>query len=449
MISLTTALFCSSAVAGTDAGIPPSSMEMAVETTSPQAPAAPRPAEGSLFRSLIGNYGWMQADGSMQFTFSENNHSIFLTPQGSGNLPVVPAYEGMALNNIALSIHKDLKSDSMPALGPLPGPVPTEAGVGYKLQLVEGRVSTARLGGSALNWNTETDHGLVVPNAYASVYLPVLNGMNLIAGVFGAGVGYEIRAIVRNSPSRFATNTYSMMSSPDQVFGTLLTGNLHRGSRGLFGYEFGVNNGLQTLRSPNGGRNFQGALRYKNTSMKSSVDYSFFMGNSQIDPRKSVTDFPGTGWHGVISPRSQFFQYHSLAATHSFDSRWSAWSELAMGRQAGDGKSDTIQVTTGKGGFTGAEWGGLTFGATYKKRADLWYSLRYEHFRDGNGYELPSGVPSGYNDLTAGLHYDLSKSVQLRPELRYDWQNSYRAFAYHGNRNSSQLTGTVDMVVYF
>jgi hypothetical protein len=277
----------------------------------------------------------------------------------------------------------------------------------------------------------------------------VFNGMNIIAGLFGSGVGYEIHPNARNSPNRFASHTYSMMSEPDQVFGAAVTGNLYRGNKGLFGYEFGVNNGIETLHSPNGRRNYQGALRYKTNDMKNSIDYSFFLGDAQINPTKNSADFPGTGWHGVISPRPQFYQYHSLAGVHTFNEQWSAWSELAIGRQAGDGKSDTIQLTTGKGGFSGAEWGGLTVGTTYKKRSNLWYSARYEHFRDGSGYQLPPAVSSAYNAFTAGVHYDLNRYLQFRPELRYDWQNSYRGYAFHSNSSSSQLTGTIDMVVYF
>jgi hypothetical protein len=156
---------------------------------------------------------------------------------------------------------------------------------------------------------------------------------------------------------------------PDQVVGVTLTGNAYRSKRSLLGYEFGVNSGIETTASPNGSVNYIGALHFKTEDMHTSVDYGIFIGNAQIRPDKNASNFPGTAWRGVYSPRSQLYQYSSLAATHDFSNHWDGWGELTVGRQAGDGKSDTIHVTTSKGGFRGAEWGRTHLGRYLQEAA--------------------------------------------------------------------------------
>jgi hypothetical protein len=375
---------------------------------------------------------------------------------------VVPPDEGLYLNVVELNLHREPASDSMLGFGPLPGPKPERADWGYLIQLIDGRCSGGLVGGWDLNWGVNAtarqdagtiyfnrDTTLIVPLAYTYFYLPLLNGMNIYGGLLGSGIGHEIHPNQRPTPNVFATHSYSFMDEPDQVVGVQVTGNVYRGAKRLLGYEVGVNNGIETVSSPNGRRNYVGALHYKTANLKTQVDYSTFLGDAEIDPKKDAADFPGTSWHGVISPRAQFYQYHTVSLTQNLGGNWSGWSELVVARQAGDGKSDTIQRTTSTGGFRGAEWGGLTIGATYKVRPSLWYSVRAEHFRDGSGYAMPAGAPSGYNNVTTGVHFDVNKFVQLRPEVRYDWQNAYRTRAYNSNSNSSQFTGTVDMILYF
>lgn len=415
--------------------------------------------EGALLRPLVDEERFLKVNGDEQFTFSENNHTqSLMRSYGSGNLPVVPADEGANLSNIELYIHKDAHGSALLGYGPLPTAAPKQASWGYYTQTVVGRAAGSLFGGWDQGWGinhrSATDHNttatsLIVPNAYAAAYVPVLGGLNFFGGFMGTGIGHEIHSNLRMGPNQFATHTYSLIAHPDLVLGGLASGNLFRNRRGTLAWELGLNSGIETVRSPNGTPAFQAALRYRAPDFKTQIDYETFLANGEIRTGRNVADYPGTAWHGVISPRHQLYQYHCLTLVRDLSPRWSAFTEFTLGRQSGDGRSDTVALRTGLGGFRGASWGNAATGVTYRAKDKLWYNARYEHFRDGDGYELPPGVRSDYNGLTGGVRYAFSRHMVLRPELRYDWQNAARGAAFNSNRSRSQLTGTADLSVYF
>ena len=424
-----------------------------------QGTAAENSPEGSLMRPFIGQEHFLQINGDEQFTFSENsNNQSWIRRYGAGNLPVVPTDEGLNLSNVELYIHKDAQGSALLGYGPLPGEAPKQASWGYFTQVVAGRAAGSLFGGWDMGWGinhrSATDHNsiatsLIVPNAYGIAYLPVLGGVNLFGGFMGAGIGREIHTNLRLGPNQFASHTYSLLAHPDLVLGGLASGNFFRNQRGTLGWEFGMNSGIETVRSPNGTPAFQAAMRYRTSNFKTQIDYETFWANGEIRTGLNVADYPGTAWHGVVSPRHQLYQYHCLTLARDFSSRWNGFTEFTFGRQAGDGRSDTVALHSGLGGFRGANWGSAAIGATYRAKSKLWYSARYEHYRDANGYELPPGVRTDYNGLTGGVRYAVGRYMVLRPELRYDWQNAAHGAAFNSNRSFSQLTGTADLSVYF
>ncbi|WP_420239011.1 outer membrane beta-barrel protein [Telmatobacter bradus] len=449
------------------ASIPLVAQSSAAPSTPAAAPASKPaaenlPGEGTLFRGFIKPNKWVEVDGDMMIDFSENNRSDALDrTYGEGNLPMVPTDEGIYINTIELNVHREAKSDSMLGFGPLPGIKPSKPDFGYMMQLIYGRCSSGLVGGWDRGWSVNTEavnnpsslyynraNTLILPLFYAYAYLPVLNGTNIYGGILGSGIGHEIHPNTRPTPNLFASHSYSFMDEPDQVIGVQVTGNLYRSSKHLIGYEVGINNGIETTVSANGRPNYVASLHYKSANMRTAVDYTAFLGDSEVAPNKSAADFPST-WHGVISPRGQYYQYHDFNASQVFTPHWSSYTEIVVARQAGDGKSDTINRTTSTGNFRGAQWGGVTVGTSYKVNPKLSYNVRAEHFRDGNGYALPAGVASGYNETTLGAMYDFSKNLVIRPEVRYDWQNAYTSRAYNNASNSSQFSGSVSMILYF
>ncbi|MDR3763062.1 MAG: outer membrane beta-barrel protein [Acidobacteriota bacterium] len=415
--------------------------------------------EGALLRPVLGNTNWLKIDWDAEFTFSENNHNQSLERSyGSGNLPVVPTDDGVNLNNVEMYVHKDPHGSAMLGYGPLQGAAPKQASWGYYTQAVAGRASGSLFGGWdetwGLNHRSATDpnttaSSLIVPNAYAIAYVPVLGGLNFFGGFYGIGIGHESHTNLRIGPNQFATHTYSLIANPDLALGGVVAGDFFRNQRGTLAWEFGMNSGIETVRSPNGTPAYQAAIRYRTPDFKTRIDYATFWANGEISPDRTAADYPGTAWHGVISPRHQLYQYHALTMGHDFTPRWNAYTEFTMGHQSGDGRAGTIALRTSQGGFRGASWGNAVLGATYRATSKLWYNARYEHYRDAAGYELPSGVRSDFNGLTGGVRYTMGRYLVLRPELRYDWQNASHGAAFNSKRSHTQLTGTIDLSVYF
>jgi len=412
-----------------------------------------------LLRPFVGQERLLMVNGDEQFTFSENNHTqSLLRSYGSGNLPVVPTDEGVNLSNIELYIHKDADGSALLGYGPLPGTAPKQASWGYNTQTVVGRASGSLFGGWDMGWGinhrSATNHNttassLIVPNAYAAAYVPVLGGLNFFGGFMGAGIGHEVHSNLRLGPNQFATHTYSSIAHPDLLLGGLVAGSFFRNQRGTLAWEFGINSGIETVSSPNGTPAFQAAVRYRAPDFKTQIDYGTFWGNGEIRTGRNVANYPGTAWHGVISPRHQRYQYHCLTLARDFSQRWSAFTEFTLGHQSGDGRPDTVALRSGLGGFRGASWGNAATGVTYRAKSKLWYNARYEHFRDAAGFELPPGVRTDYNGFTGGVRYCIGRYMVLRPELRYDWQDAAHGAAFNSNRSRSQLTGTTDLSVYF
>jgi hypothetical protein len=460
-------LLCCTSLFSTAAALAPEAAEKP-EASADQPPKPEAPAEGSLFRHLIGEHQSFKVDGFLQMIFSENNLSTGQQKlSGGSSLPVAAQDEGFYMNFVYMSVHKDAMTNIIPHFGPIPVPMPAKFSWGYSVDTAFARSYGPLLGGWDLNWGvnapgaknkavgeTSKQNFVVQPNVNINAYLPLLKGMYVIFGRFPGGIGMEIPPPVRLAPNRFATNTYALIAQPDQFFGFLTGLNLYRGSAGMLAAEFSVNSGWQTVHSPNGDLSYLGALRWKSPHMLTSADYAFIIGNGQISPSKNPLNYP---YSKVVSPNSLLLQYHSLRVAHAFSPKWQVQAEGVVGKQEGDGKASTILLRSigAAPGFTGASWSGFNADATYRKRANLAYNVRYEYFNDGDGFRLPSGfasqgIKSSYNDITAGLKYDYNKYFQFRPELRYDWQPTHKnGYAYNNGTASAQWTGTCDFIVFF
>ena len=125
--------------------------------------------------------------------------------------------------------------------------------------------------------------------------------------------------------------------------------------------------------------------------------------------------------------------------------------EILYGKQAGDGRPDTISIVTGPG-FSGARYRGQNAILSWRTSPRLRYSVRAEHFStpDGFGIFPLSTVRSDFNAVTLGAQTDLNKFVAFRPELRYDWQSHHDgARAFGAGKASRQVTLSADVVLRF
>jgi Putative beta-barrel porin-2, OmpL-like. bbp2 len=431
---------------------------------SASAQVAAEPPDGSSGLSplvAIEQATGIKVQGYAQVGYSRNNQTTSAqAKKGHSNFPVVgPNDEGFQLNEVHLAFEKPMRSNLLPRITPLPGPVPWEFSWGFRGELLYGRDGLpAQMLELDSKWGINkgkegvppgTDHQnyLAMPQLFAEFYFPVAQGVTAMAGRFGSGVGRDIPPDWRPGPSFFYSKTYAMVSQPDQVAGALVSANLLRNDAGFLAGELGVVNGRQNWSDNNDDKSLIGALRWRSGDMQTWVDYSFMRGNEQNKPGSA----PQMPIARLISPRGQMREHHALSVSlHPSDTIELA-AEMLYGRQAGDGKMDTVDVLTGPG-FSGATYSGVNAQLTFKASPSLRYGLRLETFKDAKGVALfPVTAASGtFNALTLGVRYDLHKNVVLRSELRHDWQSGNKGVkAFAGGAATKQTTVSADVLVYF
>lgn len=414
----------------------------------------------TLFESFEQATG-VKLSGLLQVGASTNNTTTHAqATAGHSNLPIAgPADEGLQLNALQFLFEKSMHTNLLPRITPTPGPVPWEFSWGFHAELLYGRNGLpASMQGLDADWGinatpagtppgTNRQNYLALPQVYGEMYLPFAQGMTLMAGRFGSGVGYEIPSAWRPGPNFFYSRTYAFVSQPDQVTGALFSANLLRNDTGFLAGELGVVNGRQNWKDNNGDKSIIGALRWRSGDMQTWVDYSFMRGNEQNSPSGA----PQMPVARVISPRGQLRQHHSLSViVHPADG-WELHGEALYGKQAGDGQPDTIDILSGPF-YKGGNYSGLNAQALYRTSPTVQYGVRVETFHDRKGTALfpVTGVPGNFNAVTVGAKLDLTKNIVFRPELRYDWQSNNNGIkAYGGGTATKQTTLSADVVVYF
>ncbi len=410
-------------------------------------------------------------------------------------------------------IHRNDRSNIVSGVTPTPAPMLKSFDWGFMSDTVYGRSAKGCLmAGFDSNWsmnpNAANDSAnrymyLCQPNAFFSLYVPILKGVTLQFGrMDDTAATYEIPPAAQWGPNMFYSKSYGFFRDMTVVGGRISANIFHSESKGYLLGEFSVNQGDKTVYSMNGHRNYVYALRYRTPKMGTGIYYSGRVGYGNVTadagcstttgcttPIKPIWVSDNLDNYHVFSPRSQRLFENSLIITQEFRPRWMVTAQLQFGKQFGDGKADTIAVYSPavvsrtsrtldmsicnlpqptatpycRAGFTGASY--LSYGgmATYViKPRKLTGSLRLEEFRNPNAYfdgpvfavvnntyganaGLPpnwGGIKGAFNEVTGGVNYNPTLNLRIRPELRYDWQSgSYVANGF-GQNNPDGVTSS-------
>jgi hypothetical protein len=482
-----------------------------------QAPAPEVPAAGTAWRGIVGenfvNKTGVNVDVEFQSGLSTNNTSDggVDASGGGANSPVgAPGDTGFSLQDLWAYIHRDPRANVIADVTPLPGPMPKHFDWGFEAEVDYGRdCQPCRMYGIDEYWGvnepgasspalaaTNRQNFLAAPELYLHAYLPVYKGIVIKGGRWGQGLGYEIPPLVLHGPDFFYSHNYSFYADTAQVLGIEAAINLYRNPKhGYLSADIGLNNGKQTAISPSGHpmQNPAISLRWRSPHMNTWIDY-----NSRYEMANIKTNALGvpvnnynfqTGFT-VLSPRAQWRQFQNLVITHEFNRHWNAEIEGVWFKQSGDGKADTVWCmygaiggcdlpnattvsgTTSVANYRGSAAAGVNGRIVYEFNHKFALGTRLETFHDADGYFLSGldfyhvipadGPPNfsmskGYfNDWTVGANYTVNKFIKIRPEVRYDWNNS----GAYGAGNASVVSGAsqpqknqvilaMDMVIWF
>jgi hypothetical protein len=407
-------------------------------------------------------FGLLQAGYSYNDVTTSNDKK-----KSRSNTIAGPSDEGPQFNGMILSIEKLPEANFIPRITPLPGPMSEKYSWGFRADLHYGRDGLMSAANGIENtWQRNQGAPGIPPNAnhmnylsfpmvYAQAYAPIGLGTAITTGRFGVNLGYEIPPSWRQAPNFFYSRTYALVSQIDQLIGTQISTNLVRNQYGMLLGEFGFGKGYQLGRDNNDSNNVFGVLRWRSNDMSKFITYSFIAGDEQTDSTRSseaMTWYPN---HPIIASTGQRREQHSLVAGFMPNAQWKIAGELLYGKQEGSGDA---QWVTG-GDFTGATYKGFNGHLTYKASEMVRYGLRYEIFKDPQGFALtPLGTPGAtVQALTLGANIDLSKNIVLRPELRHDWAKTTNGGAkFFGGvpanasaTDNKQTTISADLLFYF
>ncbi|MEO0048433.1 MAG: hypothetical protein RLZZ410_1392 [Pseudomonadota bacterium] len=382
-----------------------------------------------------------------------------------------PSDEGPQFNGMILGIEKLPEANFIPRVTPLPGPMSEKYSWGFRADLHYGRdglMSAANgientwhrnQGASGIPPNANHMNYLSLPMVYAQAYAPIGLGTAITTGRFGVNLGYEIPPSWRQAPNFFYSRTYALVSQIDQIIGTQVSTNLVRNQYGMLLGEFGLGKGYQLGRDNNDSNNVFGVLRWRSNDMSKFITYSFIAGDEQTDLSRSseaMTWYPN---HPIKASTGQRREQHSLVAGFMPNAQWKIAGELLYGKQEGSGDACYIVSPVRCQPFTGATYKGFNGHLTYKASETIRYGLRYEIFKDPQGFALtPLGTPGAtVQALTLGANIDLSKNIVLRPELRHDWAKTTdggvkffgKVPANSGATDNQQTTISADLLFYF
>jgi hypothetical protein len=270
-------------------------------------------------------------------------------------------------------------------------------------------------------------YNLAMPQAYAEIYAPFGNGLNIKVGHFYTPIGYET---VPAPDNFFYTHAYTMQFGEPfthtgvllnytvngnwSVVGGALTGSETGGWDGAFDQQLGNWGGLlgATWTSNDKGTSLNLTGTYSEQSEKISAAWAMYSAVLK---------------HNITDKTHLVLQHDHGFANAGVD----------------------------------AEWYGVNTHLTYDVTDTLAAGIRGEWFRDQNGVRVFSparanGVANAasYYAVTAGVNWKPKAWFSVRPNVRYDWADGtdastggqYRPF---GNTKQDQFLFSTDFSVTF
>lgn len=304
-----------------------------------------------------------------------------------------------------------------------------------------------------LNSNDNRFYDIALPQAYAEIYAPVGNGLNIKAGHFYTPIGYET---VPAPDNFFYTHAYTMQ------YGEPFT---HTGVMGNYTVDknWAVMGGVIT-GSATGGWDGGWDKQLGNWAGLAGTTWT-------SDDKNTSANVSGT-YGGTSEHSSQSWGLYSLVLKHNITDK----THLVLQHDHGYANGVLTSVPN-----VDAEWYGINSHLTYDIKDNLTAGIRAEWFRDQNGFRVCSpgrvaaatngagssfaaagnftstcnaGNGASYYGLTAGMNWKPMKWLNIRPNVRYDWVDGtvaatggqYRPF---GNAKQDQFLFSTDFNVNF
>ena len=266
--------------------------------------------------------------------------------------------------------------------------------------------------------------GIDLPQFYLEIHLPsLLSGVDIRAGKFYTFMGREVYPA---ADTDFYSRTYeNIYGTPFTHTGVIAT--LHAAS--TLDIAAGVVRGWDVFEDNNSSPSFHGAFIWNSVDKRYNWTTAWITGPEQPDNNRDY--------------RSLVSSY--LTAKFGNDDRWL----LSTGGHYGVEPNAAVDPATGR--RKTADWYAYSAHLFYTVSQGVRLGMRAEWFRDDEGTRTGQlkrpGLPATFYDLTLGLSYKPHASLQIRPEVRWDWSSGARP--YNDQTDRSQFTAAADLIWRF
>ena len=295
-------------------------------------------------------------------------------------------------------------------------------------------------------WNSQLEsstpgqqnlYGVDPVQFYVNAWLPGIGeGTEVRLGRFFTPWGYEsIEAV--SSP--FMSKSFAFNWSPPFTHTGVLA--ITKLSDQLT-VKYGLTGGNDVFIDPSMRLNTVGAINYTTTDKKATHNFGWAIGSGRMVPDPFA---PSTfGLMSEPAGRNNFNSY-DYVYTRDLSDKWSAGFEAIYSHQwnvpanVPGGQIDPNRAV-GQRGF--AHWYALPVYLGYKATDKLKLQGRWEYFDDAEGQR--TGVKTGYFAQTYGFVWNITNSIILRPEIRYDYSDAPNLL-YQGRHDL--VTGGADLII--
>lgn len=396
---------------------------------------------GELGDSGVTVGGW--ASASISYTDNDGDSTL---PQSFLNRE-----DGFNINQVGLMIKKTPKGNVIGRVGPFPGPMPEQADFGFKATAVYGSdAKYFRTSGWDSTWHHNEDpdreNYIVLAQAFADIYIPVLGGSNLMLGLFHTPleneIGFDLPA---PAPAPFFTRPYSFLYGPAKHAGALYSFKLPTDEgKPLWGAEVGVVRGWNNWNDENNDPDFIFNLRWRSADMATWVDWENIYGNG-ADDSDPVTEtgspLPAVSELAGDDELMRFLTY--LTISHALDPKNRVVVEFTYGSQEMAVLADPPPSGVGDDGH----WKGVNLSWHHQLKPALSLNMRGEWF-DTDAVHAVQPFDGTMKAITANLTWNASHALRVRPEIRYDIFDG-DGDPFEGGRDDSQFFAALNMVYSF
>ncbi len=248
---------------------------------------------------------------------------------------------------------------------------------------------------------------LAFPQAYATVFAPIGNGLTTKIGHFYTIIGNEV---VTAPDNFFFSHAYTMQYGEPFTHTGILSSYPVNKNISLTG---GVVSGWDSFfQEP---PNFLGGATFTTDDEKTALAFSMITGDVAKDDEHNRT-------------------MYSIVLSHDITDTLHYKLQHDLGIEEKSSAADA------------AKWYGINQYLTYDINDQLGAGMRLEWFRDEDGIRV-NGNPDHYLAATVGLNYSPMSWLTLRPEVRYD--HSTQNNAYNDGLSNDQVLISADAIVRF